>query len=637
MIFDKTRIGRIALWTVGVAAALAVYVFLLVNRIPDVLRPVSIAVRFSFTLVMPALFVILLIGFLLPGRRGMLTAFTLTISVFAFSLAGLWASGQTEPYAVSGLLPWNDAATYYIDAGKMLEGEPLSAASARRPLFMGLLGALLGLAGRDLQIALAVLTLFTAVSCFLAMREIQFSHGAPAAVIMMLIVLMYSRRFSGTTMTENLGLALGLLALALLWRGAADGNRRLILLGILTITLALNARAGTFFILPALALWGGWAFRGKRKFSWLFFLQSCAVVALGFVVNYLVFKLIGAQEGLLFDNFSYSLYGLASGGENWALVMHEHPEIMVLPEAERSRQVYVLAFEIIRANPLGLVQGALKQWGLLFSETWFSAYAYVGGENAALGHAVRTGLFVLCTVALLDALRDLRKPHNALLWAATLGVFLSVPFVPPGDAHKMRAYAATIPIFALLPGLGVAALLKLYRGKPILQWRPTPLDRRTAAAFTIGLILFTVIAPVIAIKLGRPAEYRRVTCPAGQESVYIRKSPGSYIQVIREDVLALDWVPTLHLGRFRMWVHNLPNQEAIDEFTRIEAPATIIYNYDVASRMPTWLVANTELIPEENGILGVCGNFSDNPNQRVQNYRFFYAKSVELVGIDGTE
>jgi hypothetical protein len=128
-----------------------------------------------------------------------------------------------------------------------------------------------------------------------------------------------------------------------------------------------------------------------------------------------------------------------------------------------------------------------------------------------------------------------------------------------------------------------------------------------------------------------------VTCPAGQESVYIRKSPGSYIQVIREDVLALDWVPTLHLGRFRMWVHNLPNQEAIDEFTRIEAPATIIYNYDVASRKPTWLVANTELIPEENGILGVCGNFSDNPNQRVQNYRFFYAKSVELVGIDGTE
>ncbi len=633
----KKNLRLAAWWTSGVLAALAIYVFLLINRIPDVLRPISIAVRYSFTLVMPALFVILLFGFILPGRRGLLAAFTLTISVFAFSLAGLWASGQTEPYVVSGLLPWNDAATYYIDAGKMLEGESLSAASARRPLFMGLLGALLGLAGRDLQIALAVLALFTAISCFLAMREIQYSHGALAAVIMMLIVLMYSRRFSGTTMTENLGLALGLLALALLWRGAADGNRRLVLLGMLTITLALNARAGTFFILPALALWGGWAFRGKGKYSWLFLLQSCAAVALGFGINYIVFKLIGTQEGLLFDNFSYSLYGLASGGENWALVMREHPEIMHLPEADRSRQVYALAFEIIRANPMGLVEGALKQWGLLFSETWFSAYAYVGGENATVGHTIRTGLFVLCAAALLDALRDLKKPHNTLLWAMALGVFLSVPFVPPGDAHKMRAYAASIPIFALLPGLGVAALVKLYRGKPVLRWSPKPLDRRVTAGFTMGLILFTVIAPVIAINLGRPADYRRVTCPAGQESVYIRKSPGSVIQVIREDVLALDWVPTLHLGRFRMWVHNLPNQEAIDEFTRIEAPATIIYNYDVASRKPTWLVANTELIPEENGILGVCGNFSDNPNQRVQNYRFFYAKSVELVDIDDAE
>ncbi|MHC1782632.1 MAG: hypothetical protein AB9891_07730 [Anaerolineaceae bacterium] len=627
----NTQFQRAAWWTIGVLAALAIYVFLLVNRIPDVLRPVSIAVRYSFTLVMPALFVIFLLGFLLPGRWGLLTAFTLTTAVFAFSLAGLWASGQTEPYAVSGLLPWNDAATYYSDAGKMLEGEPLSAASARRPLFMGLLGALLGLAGRDLQIALAVLVLFTAVSCFLAMRELQYSHGAPAAVIMMLIVLMYSRRFSGTTMTENLGLALGLLGLALLWRGTADCSRKLVLLGILTVTLALNARAGTFFLLPALVLWGGWAFRGKTKYSWLFALQACAAIVLGFAINFLVFKLIGTQEGLLFDNFSYSLYGLASGGENWALVMHEHPEIMSLPEADRSRQVYALAFEIIRADPMGLITGAFKQWGLLFSETWFSAYAYVGGENESLARIVRTGLFILSGVSLIDALRDLKKPHNTLVWAMALGVFLSVPFVPPGDAHKMRAYAASIPIFALLPGLGAAALLKFYRGKPFLKHTPQPLDNRATALFTIALVLFTVIAPVVSKAVGRPAEFRQVSCPAGQESVYIRKSPGSYLQIIREDVLALDWVPTLHLGRFRMWVHNLPNDEAIEEFARIEAPSTIIYNYDEGSRLPTWLVANSDLIPAQDGILGACGNYSDNPNQRVQDYRFFYATSIELA------
>jgi hypothetical protein len=618
-------------WTAGILAAVLIYVFILVNRIPDVLRPISIAVRYSFTLVMPALFVILLLVYLMPGRWGKLAAFTATIALFGLSLAGLWASGQTEPYAVSGLLPWNDAATYYSDAGKLLEGIPLSASSARRPLFMGLLSVLMGLAGRNLQAALAVLVLITGISAFLAAREVQRSHGAIVAIIMMLIVLMFSRRFSGTTMTENLGLAFGLLGLGLLWRGTADISRKLVLLGILTITLALNTRAGTFFLLPALVLWSGWIFRGKAKYSWLFALEACAAIGLGFAINFLVFKLIGTQDALLFDNFSYSLYGLASGGENWAKVMQDHPEIMSLQEADRSRQVYQLAFEVIRSNPMGIVNGAFKQWGLLFSETWFSAYAYVGGENENLAQIVRTGLLLLCGVGLIRALRDLKNPHNTLILAATIGVFLSVPFVPPGDAHKMRAFAASIPIFALLPAFGVGFLTKLYKGKPILKTDPQPLDNRAAAIFTIGLILFTVIGPVAAKAVGKAPEYRQITCPAGQEKTYIRNAPGASIHVIRESVLALDWVPMVHLGRFRMWVHNLPNDEAISEFTRIEAPATIIYNYEEETGKPTWLVANSNLIPEQNGILGVCGNFSTNPNQRVQDYRFFYASSVELV------
>lgn len=621
-----------ALWTAGILASLALYIFLLANRIPDVLRPVSIAVRYSFTLVMPALFVILLLGFILPGRWGLWTAFTLTLAVFAFSLAGLWASGQTEPYAVSGLLPWNDAATYYSDAGKLLEGIPLSEASARRPIPTGLLAAVLGLAGRDLQVTLAVMLLITACAAFLAAREIQHSHGATPALVMMLIVLMFSRRFSGTTMTEGLGLAYGLLGTGLIWRGAADMNRKFVLLGVFTITLALCIRAGTFFLLPALVLWSGWIFRGRGKFSLTFALAACAAVALAFGLNFVMFKLIGDQQAMLFDNFSYSLYGLAAGGENWSILIKHHPELAQFPEAERSRIAYKLAFDLILQNPMGIINGALKQWGLLFSETWFSAYAYVGGENETLARVVRTGLFILAGAGLADALRNLKKPVNALVWAAALGVFLSVPFVPPGDAHKMRAYAASIPLFALLPGLGLGALLRLYRGRPLLKWEPLKLDARVTAIFTFALLAFTVVAPVVAKNVGRPAEYAKVTCPAGEESVYIRKTEGSYFNIIREDVLALDWVPTLHLGRFRTWVHNLPNDEAIDEFTRIEAPSTIIYNYDEASGLPTWLVASTGLIPEEDGILGVCGNYSSNPIERVQDYRFFYAKSIEMAG-----
>ncbi len=43
--------------------------------------------------------------------------------------------------------------------------------------------------------------------------------------------------------------------------------------------------------------------------------------------------------------------------------------------------------------------------------------------------------------------------------AATVGVLLSVPFVPPIDSNAMRAYAATIAFTAMLSALGIVHLL----------------------------------------------------------------------------------------------------------------------------------------------------------------------------------
>ena len=55
--------------------------------------------------------------------------------------------------------------------------------------------------------------------------------------------------------------------MALLWQAA--GERRLFwaLAGLFLTSLALNARAGAFLALPALALWLGWLRRGQRRFS----------------------------------------------------------------------------------------------------------------------------------------------------------------------------------------------------------------------------------------------------------------------------------------------------------------------------------------------------------------------------------
>ena len=132
-----------------------------------------------------------------------------------------------------------------------------------------------------------------------------------------------------------------------------------------------------------------------------------------------------------------------------------------MPEKERFEQIYRMAFDLIRKNPMGIVKGSLYQWSLLFSDTWFSVYAYVGGENTEGNRYIHWVLYALCIVALVQSGRKWKESAVfACCWSAILGIFISVPFVPPGDAHKMRAFAATIPLLALLPAVGVSELVQ---------------------------------------------------------------------------------------------------------------------------------------------------------------------------------
>ena len=122
-----------------------------------------------------------------------------------------------------------------------------------------------------------------AAQSFVAVREIQVTHGSEAAVFVLIILFLFYRHHSGTVMSENLGVPMGVLGFALLWRGTAQEKSVLFWLGLFVTALALNARAGAFFILPILILWSGWVFReAGRRFSLQVLIISAAVVVAAF-------------------------------------------------------------------------------------------------------------------------------------------------------------------------------------------------------------------------------------------------------------------------------------------------------------------------------------------------------------------
>ncbi len=236
----------------SITIPLLIYAAVLIVGVPT---EISLAVRHGFTSILVAIILLFYLLYRQSGWTGTLASLSLTLILFALPLSAMWNSGFSDGSIIGGLLPLNDPNAYSWEAGRLLEGENFTAWGSRRPLFTGMLASLLGLTQQNLQVTLAILVAITAISCFLLAREIQHQHGIAAGILVLTILFLFYRNYIGKLLTENLGLALGAVGFALLWRGAGQKQIDNCLLGILLLTLALNARAGAFFILPAIILW----------------------------------------------------------------------------------------------------------------------------------------------------------------------------------------------------------------------------------------------------------------------------------------------------------------------------------------------------------------------------------------------
>jgi hypothetical protein len=589
-------------------------------------QEIGLAARYDLTnglIPVIALIVLLYPAYRLSGWTGTLASLSLTLILFALPLLALWNSGDSFDGAMGGLLPSTDASGYYWDARRVLEGDTFSTFSSRRPLFPGMLAALLGLTQQNLQVTLAVLVAINAISCFFLAREIQRTHGTVTGLLVITILFLFYRGYAGIVFTENLGLAMGAVGFALLWRGASQRRVNHCLLGLFLLTLALNARAGAFFILPALILWGTWSFRGMARFSWRFLLGGASVVLLGFIANSIVLKVVGSPEGIAFSNFSYSLYGLIVGG-NWTQVLIDHPELENLSDPELSERIYALAFEALRANPLGLVTGSLRAWNqFLFNDYVFSF---------TRGTKVNFLLQFLSILGLFFCFRQRREAEALLIIASTIGIFASVPFVPPWDVPEMRPYAATIPVFVILPALGLAFLAKVMDWQQLVRLTLKETPSQLLVIFSTIFALFVCIAPITTKIFSRAPQFTDIVCPAGTEAIYVRISPGSSINLVDDNSIQQTRVPNIKISDFKKGLEGFDTPAIAQEYNSINASSSLINTFNLKDKKPILLINKSSQMPKESGIFGVCGNLTANPEAKI--YGFFYAESLKKLVVN---
>jgi hypothetical protein len=562
----------------------------------------------------------------LPLNLAQLGPVFLSVSLCGLVLAGIWQEQVSDLSTLAGLYPHGDARSYLNGALNLLHGQELHPKASRRPLAIVLWAGLFKLGGMDLKITLALMVFFSALALGFLSRAVYKSYGWQVGYIIFLSLFLFYRRFVGTFLTEHLGLALGCLACMLLMQAVHEHRRSLVYGGLLLLTLALNARAGAFFLLPCLALWAGWHWRGQQRFS--FKVCSLATIALlsGFAVNSLALHSLGQREASQ-GNFSYTLYGLVHGG-NWTLVLEEHPELLVLPEIERHQAIYDLAWHKISSEPSSVLRGAARAYRAFFGSIQ-GPYSFVffalqhnmltqtAGEApgikeinpASIVKAVQEQplkygqifaafawygfFFLLAGIGFFFIIKN-KHPLQGLILCAWVGILASIPFIPPWDVDLMRVHAASLPFLLFPPAFGCAALFGTFGKQESLIFQQR--DRREGGLILIlplGMTaLFLLLSFLFAAnkKTEAPAEN---FCTQG-EPWLLQFVPGSPLAVTPESAF-----------KKNLGILALTDTHRSRPLLRFTPDQTLTLGYDRLSGTLRYLVVDTV---EQSDWLPVCAH-----------------------------
>ena len=122
----------------------------------------------------------------------------------------------------------------------------------------------------------------------------------------------------------------------------------------------------------------------------------------------------------------------------------------------------------------------------------------------------------------------------------------------------------------------------------------------------------------------KPVTVSELQCPTGSDTVLIYYERGSYLNIHRESDFFLDRMPDFHYGQYALSVHGLATQAEIGFFETIDPPTVIMHTVDLRNGAELWFAANPDILPHDDGVIGVCGHYEDKA------YTFFYADSLAI-------
>lgn len=386
----------------------------------------------------------------IPHRSifGSVMFFVLLFSSAGF-LAWSWTIGRSVNLAVIGSYQISDSMMYWLCSNSLLDlgnfGHPLTTGEwcQRRATYPSFLSGVAWIAQRNIFATLLVQALIVSVAIYVVARRSAHLAGIIGAGLCALLLFRYATvDLFALTMTENAGLVFGSVGLALLLVASERQGIVWMAMGIAMISIALNARAGAFFVLPFLVLWAGITAHLFRKNVWQWICVASIAILAGFVLQALLVLAVGGSPGSSHGNFSYTLYGLSVGGKGWQQALIDHPELSG-SDALVSKAIYAFAWKNLSIQPELFLHGLQKNISL------FMTAGTYGFEKLGAWSVFFKACWWLAWIPLLI---NRRNPAYLVVALSSLGVVLSAPLLlVDGGA---RVFAATVAVDVLQVAIG---------------------------------------------------------------------------------------------------------------------------------------------------------------------------------------
>ena len=462
----------------------------------------------------------------------------IAVITFGNAVEGYWATPPNNNFVSGGLIPSSDADEWVAGGYRLLENSELSSGDQRRPLNAALHALRIFVTGGNLQNSIMLAALVAAMCTLIAAIELGRIFGWIGASVFFFMSFSVIREYLPLTMTEVHGYILGALALALLLRAASVKSLGCFFVGLALLALALNARAGPYFILPAILIWGIFNLESNRTVSIKGLIVGVAGIVLGFLVPKIFLELWSSGENIQNANFATILYSLSVGSGRWDQALLDF-SIEFFEEMQpngdwegknTARFLFHLALQNIWEKPLVFLSHVLGQ---LFYFPW--VLVWVLGVQPALGFLAAIWVSIRW-----------REPLPQFFIMAFVGLFLSAPFILE-VGH--RTFAAVFPLTASVSAVGAGFVIRL---TDVLRKRPARNSITTSAStgklFWLGLSLLVVVAvgPVLAHRLHNPTMPEKVNgCEKSDVRLIFRDDTITYLNVFQDDELDTTRAPSI--------------------------------------------------------------------------------------------